>query len=402
MSLTIGRIVLDETIDQIEDTGDTLRISGSVFASDSTSATAQWLQGELRSMVDVLVPVTFAADPAIDGFYYVRGVTVNVVGPPLLQGALQMSLELDRLGNEGRVAFQGRLSGALITNDFSISDAASEPFHAPPRGFDSYYPNLFGISRTGSGGGIFLQRDAVRTAFPTWSISAANYYNGAVTLSTGSPLRVRSGIWTPNTPTSWLIDNELVRVSPNATNPGRLDIAQFDTGGLGWEVAKTWILSDQAEVGQWRYMEIVRNDPEEVIIRLVRPVYGDGNAKRTLDISLRRGSRFASFYFTYSDFQFPLQTIKIRRETNEAGTSGTGFVRATANDAGGNRYVVGSPNTFTADTTIGGLSIASTDHLAFWIGAEANGSSAVAGDQAVDLRNQYLGYISVRELPVIR
>jgi hypothetical protein len=83
-------------------------------------------------------------------------------------------------------------------------------------------------------------------------------------------------------------------------------------------------------------------------------------------------------------------TLTVTADTVEAGTSVTGLIRATANDAAGNRYVVGSARSFTGDTTNGGFTKSATTTLDFYIGVELNGSSAVSGDAAADLQAQYI------------
>jgi hypothetical protein len=67
------------------------------------------------------------------------------------------------------------------------------------------------------------------------------------------------------------------------------------------------------------------------------------------------------------------------------------MVIASSNDADGNKYVVGSSKSFTADTAIGGVSKASVTALDAFVGVVAGGTGAVTGDQAANLFAQYLG-----------
>jgi len=95
-------------------------------------------------------------------------------------------------------------------------------------------------------------------------------------------------------------------------------------------------------------------------------------------------------------------TIATRLNTGVAGTAGTGFVRVTANDADGNRAMVGSSMTFTNDLANTGLSKAAVTALDFYLGAEFNGSGAAAGDAAADLQNQYIGAMAEDVVGVLR
>lgn len=84
--------------------------------------------------------------------------------------------------------------------------------------------------------------------------------------------------------------------------------------------------------------------------------------------------------------------------TNNAAT---GYIVATANDADGNRAVMGSPRTFTGSTT-GGITKAASTAFAFWVGVVLDGAAPLAGDAATDLRNQYIGALAEQTLAVKR
>jgi hypothetical protein len=99
----------------------------------------------------------------------------------------------------------------------------------------------------------------------------------------------------------------------------------------------------------------------------VRLLYAMALGRFTVDLTLRRGSRFVELYVQGQTSS----TLKAVLTTPEASTAGTGFVRVTANDANGNRAIVGSARTFTADTTNGGLSKASTTTLDAFLGVIA-------------------------------
>ena len=88
-------------------------------------------------------------------------------------------------------------------------------------------------------------------------------------------------------------------------------------------------------------------------------------------------------------------TLAVYLRTSETNTSAaaSGYVVATNNDADGNRFAAGSARTFTAHAN-GGVSKASTATLDFWLGVVAAGGSAVSGDGATDLRNQYIGALA--------
>jgi hypothetical protein len=107
--------------------------------------------------------------------------------------------------------------------------------------------------------------------------------------------------------------------------------------------------------------------------------------RTVLDLSLRRGSRVVEAYLQTDT----ATTLAWYRSATEAGTAGTGYVSATANDGAGNRYLIGSSKTFTNNLN-GGLSASATRTLDTFIGAVVGGASAAAGDVATVVRDQYV------------
>jgi hypothetical protein len=133
------------------------------------------------------------------------------------------------------------------------------------------------------------------------------------------------------------------------------------------------------------YVTVLRNDLECVTVRLTKSL---APGRITVDLTLRRGSRLAEIYVQH---QFGT-TLKLVRATAEATTASTGYLTATAADANGHKFVMGSTRTFVADNVNGGLSRAATPTLDAFVAIEPSG--AAAGDQAAHLWAQYLGAAS--------
>ena len=396
--LTIGRVGIDIDLrapQSWEDTPEGVSLGGQIITT--TLEACQSLRTELLALQGQTVPVTCSADSTFDGFYTVASVGVGLPVGAHTAFLMEWSAELVRVGVEAQVGWESRLTGSVAMNDHGVTGAASEPYHAPPRGATEYdvraaLPTI--IARTGSGGAITVYRDVDRDATPRWSSTPAGFYQGAVKFSSGATQRVRAGLWTPNSPASWTLENELVKVTPHATAAGHFYVAHHD--GTAWDTAKMWYLYDTSTFRAWSHVTLLRNDPEEVIVRLTS--HTAGAVPNYLDLSLRRGSRFVSGYLSRAT----ASSHYVRRSPDEAGTAFTRGVRAPSNDADGNRYVIGSAKTHTAELTAGGISIASGTVLDFFVGSEIAGSAAVAGDTAAALLNQYLGYVAADDRPVIR
>lgn len=400
--LTIGRVGLDPVnLDDPEtysgsagSEGHVLTLAGTALGG--TLAETKALRDELLAaagLAGTIVPITWTADTTIDGFYQITAATFDVQALHD-RGFIGFSVNAKRVGSEGGVIFRSKIRGTVLANDHGVTEAESEPFHAPPRGFYGYNPGSTipsSLSRTGAGGAMTVFRDVDFTVDPWWSVSPANHYAGGAQVAVGG--YARAGVVAPNTPNDWELSNELVRVSPNGTG-GRIDVEVHD--GTSWETAKVWrIQHSGADVGQWDAVGILRNTPEETSIRLTRDVGAGGEI--TLDLSLRRGSRFVTGYLVRhasATLKIVLASAEAGSTVTPAGASSAVAIDATVNDGDGNRYVVGSAKSFVNDLANGGLSKASTTTLDFFVGSEIGGSSAAAGDTSEDLCLQYLGLVA--------
>jgi hypothetical protein len=132
-------------------------------------------------------------------------------------------------------------------------------------------------------------------------------------------------------------------------------------------------------------VSVLHNEYERVTLRCLWNRSPSGRI--TADVTLRRGARILELLVRSN----ASVTLGVVRTSNEAGTGGSGFVRATSDDGDGHRYVIGSTKSFTSDLTAGGISKASVTRFDAFIGAEIAGASAVAGDQAANLMAQYIG-----------
>jgi hypothetical protein len=77
-------------------------------------------------------------------------------------------------------------------------------------------------------------------------------------------------------------------------------------------------------------------------------------------------------------------------------------VVASANDASGNRYVVITPRSFTAMTTVGGITASAATRRDFALGAVVGGSAAPSGDAASAMTAQYLTAMGLEDMVVVR
>ena len=178
----------------------------------------------------------------------------------------------------------------------------------------------------------------------------------------------------------WELNNTLVRVRPVAAG-GTLEIAAFTSGA--WRPKAWWVDVGGAQVARWEAATILRNDPEMVVLRLTEHRAPAGRA--VLDLTLRRGSRLVEGYLQRGDSG----PLSVYLASAESMTDATSYVVRTTNDGDGNRAIAGSARNFDPHAN-GGVTKTASTWLDFFVGVVAGGGSAVSGDQAVNLRDQYI------------
>lgn len=389
-TVQLGRTSLRETVTVTEGSssdGYTLDLDGQESTPPLARAVIVARHDNLRAIEQgVPVAVTWTDKPERNGYYAVKGTSAALreyVGD-LVTSTWKVSLT--RLGAAGEIDLQSRLTGIVRSNFFSLP---GETWHAPPIGHTTYYtgatnPSL--MTRATADGTMTIYRNIPTGTSPRWGCDPTAYLAGRVRINdtvavTGTGFEV-DGIDQPLPAAGWTLGNGLVNVVPTATG-GVLDVQAY-TGGA-WH-SKLWNVTIAGSgIATWDSATILRNDPEQCVLRLTAP---RSPGRATLDLTLRRGSRFIEGYLQSG----AASTLAVYLRTSETNTSAaaSGYVVATANDADGNRFAAGSAQSFTAHAN-GGVSKATTATLDFWLGVVAGGGSAVSGDAATDLRNQYIG-----------
>jgi hypothetical protein len=397
-TITVGRLALREDYTITATAGQSLTIKGQESSPPLTAAQLEQRREDLLGLAGEFLPVTFTSKARLNGFYRVDSVKADYTN---FQDAtvltLDWTLDLDRYGTEFEVDLESRLSGPLTRNtSFSVT---GERWLAPPAGHYGFWagstvPSV--VTRTGVDGATAVYRNVPLTGAgynPRWGAVPASALAGRVRFLDATATE-RSGLNFTAAPTGWELNNALVRVKP-LTAGGVLEVSAW-TGGA-WQT-KAWdVLSGGVSLGTPSSVTVLRNNLENVLVRVLW-ASAAAPGRTTMDLTLRRGSRFVEVYLKAT----ASTTLKVVRPVVEAGSSGTGYVRATANDAATNRYIIGSAQAFTNDLVNGGLSKAATTTLDVFIGVAVAGSGAVAGDQPDNLMAQYLGSPNELVVPVRR
>lgn len=329
--------------------------------------------------------VTFTDKPERNGFYQVKSNASKITEYVNDQITADWTVTLDRLGTVGEVDIQSRLTGVKRLNDFSLT---GERWHAPSIGHFGYYTgstNPTSMTRESEDGTITVYRGVPLTPPARWGCDPTDYLGGRVRVTdTDAGLEVE-GTGRALPAGAWALSNGIVNVTPTAS-AGVLDVQAYT--GSAWH-SKLWnITVAGSAVPAWDSASILRNDLEHAILRLTA---SRSPGRVTLDLALRRGGRTLEGYLQCGSSA----TLAVYLHTAETNTSAaaSGYVVASSDDADGNRFAAGSARTFTAHAN-GGVSLTSTTALDFWVGVVAGGATAVDGDDAIDLRNQYIGALA--------
>lgn len=389
-NLMIGRVLTRETytiqksvdadgFNNIQITGqDTYPAAGLTFGDLPAR------RDDLLSLLDKTVPIVFQYKTEDNGYYVITGVDTDRLLWPAEAGRHTWSVTARLIGPDSAVDLESRVANVVRANDFALTGTR---WHAPPIGHYAYYTGSTlpagSVVRTGETGAQTVYTGVPANVSPRWGCAVGSFLGGRVRFLTGN--RERSGFNIAVSATDWQLNNGLLRITP-LTSGGQLLVDCYD--GTQWE-AKQWHLAKggaTTSIGTFDQATVLRNDPEVVVLRLMR----NGSPGRTYaDLTLRRGSRFLEVYVQTDSST----TLGAYLNTTEAFTNGTGVNVATSNDANGNKAVIGSARSYTANAN-GGLSKAAVTAMDFWLGVVVGGTGAVAGDAATDLRDQYIGTMS--------
>jgi len=392
--MTIGRLEVSERHELSEQhnagTGErTIQVTGQHFIGyrGADLAEVQRKQEDILGLADRIVPVRFSNKSDQDGFYRVQDVGASVLDwPEDMMRSFEWNFILSKYGPDNVLDIESRMGTVVRANNYVLT---GERWHAPPIGHTAYFTGSTlpstSMTRTGTDGAITIYRTIPANINPRYACSALAYPAGRVRVLTGG--FERTGVGIRASATGWELNNGLVRVTPLLA-AGMLQVSAW--GGTAWET-KAWHIARggaTTSLGNFDSMTVIRNDFELATIRLLK---AHTIGRTYVDVSLRRGSRLAEVYIQ-TDVSSTLGAYLETTETASNQTA-TGYVTATADDADGNRFIVGSSKTV-AYTTDRGISKAAVTGLDVYLGVVFAGGSAAAGDAATVLRDQYIGAVS--------
>lgn len=417
MTLQVFRFGVDVTHGEpltVAQDEDRLHLKGSL----TTEATNASIMNAFRQNVlglgekdtdEPIGPVIDTADDQLKGFYRVLGTSVDFPGGAFSKNRFTWNMDLERIPDYALPDIQAPLVGGFRTNSHSINPT---PNHWVPSTVLNYansantgltdwqYSRGLADGTTVKGAAASGSKSSASRYLAQFALQPDYYYTGSprveIKYATSTYYRTMGRkIWSNLSSVGWRLTNDLIRVTPSST-AGRLDISIWD--GSAWDTAKTFKFTTTdtgSIVDRFSSFNIIRNAPEEVIVRVGLGDNITGTAaslsRLYLDISLKRGWAMADCVWN-SDRSI-LGVVGVN--TVEAATAVTGGIRATSNDAAGNRYAMFTPVAKTNDLVNGTITLSTPGtQWAFGLGLIQNGSGATSSFDATALSNDYFGVYS--------
>ncbi len=395
MTVSIGRVgmaapLLSDPTSIQHDPDEKVRFTG--ITRSTSKAQAIVLRDQLRGLGgnidEPIVPILFTDSglATYQGLYQIDSVSSTMEAGDAALWIVRWQMQATRVGSYQAPFVESRIVVATLTNGHGITGTnARGEVGAPGANLTEYSTSPLNTLSTndiitGADGAVF-----VATFDPTaytnqsgvvrYTTTLANWYYGACRIIAAGDYVI--GRQCVDSPTSWSMNNGLVRISASATT-GYFDVEWYD--GAQWDTAKTFVMNElvsAADCNGFHHLTILRNGPEATTIRL--GISNGASATATADVTIRWIS------VTMTD-ALPTRTWGIKRGTAEAATALTGGIRATSNDASGNRYLLSIPLATTNDLVNGKVNPTATAYRTLaGIGCEVGGTGA-AGNFVAQLQ----------------
>jgi hypothetical protein len=369
-----------------------------------TRGQATEMNEALLSMAGRIVPVIWSKDSAHDGYYEVETAQIETrrsfatmdITNPVFPFACNLKKVFSPI-------FEMIYTGALVPNDHSITATANKGFLGLPSGtlwFEEPSGTVTNTTLESEDGNvrIFYALDGDDTG-PRFMVEPADYYDNACEVWIDDRLQAGVGRRVTDTPQVLLSNGQVkVEIDPDTMSNGIFEVTHY--ADSAWETAKEFKALNGLgnENGDWEECRILRNDPEECRVQLIKPRTTAGVGFIALTITLKRGWRVALFSQTVD----ATSALAFRRNQSEAASalgSGAGVV-ATSADGSGNKYIMFTPQAHTTSnlSTTATITVNPNDtRFSVGIGSVINSASPDTGAGASDLEDQFFNRIEARQ-----
>ena len=366
------------------------------FVADSVSA-AKVLRDELISMANsaLIVPFTYTGDDKFEGYAELNSASVD--SAKLATGLFEYDIDLEIKGRVSEMLFESNMSGSLLTNSHSVTTGTTvyAPWHAVPVNAFNYNHEKAptdAIRAASEGNVAFFYDPDLRDAAAQWTVNPADFYKGACRVIINNT--TRTGYLSENDPTGLTLSNGIIQLTSGTTaDQTRFTIKFYDNGSF---VSDRTIAvtsgSSGTEYKLWQTAQIIRNEPHEAVVRFTTYSDTNGDGRLIVDATVKRGAHHIGLNISQGPTADRAANSRVNLDVVSGGgtfTSATGYIIENANDNAGQRFLMGSPQGFTADTSNKLIHLTNPQFKTF-IGYVYNASNPASIDTGDAVRDQYL------------
>jgi len=363
----------------------------------STVAAAKVLRDELISMANssLLLPFTYTGDDKFEGYCEIESASVD--SRKLATGLFQYQMDILIKGRVSEMMFESNMSGSLLTNSHSVTTGTTTyaPWHAVPVGTYNYNHEKAptdAVRASENGNVAFFYDPDLRDAAAQWVVDPANYYKGACKILIDNT--VRTGYLTENNPTGVTLSNGIIRLtSGSTTDQSRFTIQFYDNGS--WVSDRTIAVTSGASGTEWKLWQtaqILRNEPHECVVRFTTYSDTNGDGRLIIDATVKRGAHHIGINIAQGPTADRAAASRVNLDVVSGGgtfANSTGYMLESSADSYGQKFLFGSPQGYTADTSNKLIHLTNASFKTF-VGYVYNAANPASIDTADAVRDQYL------------
>lgn len=422
MTLTVGRCVLPDP-SNVDASGDFLSLSGVYYSTATTAANraaeAQARSAQLTGMVDNpdedVFPLVWTSEAMYDGFYAVEDASWSWLNDGSSRAAVAAwSLTLRRVTDGNAPLVEIAWTAIRRKNYHSIAPAAHYVRRRRDQpGWQSRGTGWTDAARpTSDGFDLYAMSNSVNQTNTAAHLGVADeHYPAAASIE----VKGADGTWYPWTgrevsaaAADVRVTNGVVRFGVTSTGTVRHELwdgTAWDTFDFGVSVSP--LSPSYYDCDLWSEPTILRNSLDTVVLRYdARPTsdadYETLAGSASVTVTLLAGELWAGLGVITPGIN---TYVTVAAATTTASTAITGGLRATSNNANGNRYVIACPTSFTTGLADGSLSpaaVANANAVQFMVAQSLGGSSATGRNTEANIIQDYIATANVRTRIVAR
>lgn len=306
----LGRVGLELSTGEVDgwsESGSRVNVTGYTTYGSVEQALvvrAQFM-GYVDSPDEDCVPVVWSERPETDGFYRVMSVRFSSTPDGAPFGVLYWDVELERVQGYAAPLLELMTLGTVRVNTHGLVSATqaicvpdaskSVAFFEPETGvFIPFSPDVI---REGSTGSVKVFELVSSFRYLTqFYLDPSAHYAGAATLYAGEFGLTAVGRQIQNDPAHWVLSNGLLELMPVESDDFDLQFRMWMDGAWSPWTPFTMVAGPSTRVPMPapHSVTVLRNSPEEVVVRLLTTEGAGEYSPVTVDFSLKRGSRYVS------------------------------------------------------------------------------------------------------------